>query len=135
MNCISKNGNLLLNVGPDEKGLIPQKSKNLMTKLAKWFAYHQGAVHETQMSEYQAPDGCFYTQKDDNLYLYLSVQPIGDIILPQLNGKIEKAELMRTGDEVEQVTYWGYELLAPDEIRIRPSGCIATDVIKIKLLS
>ena len=133
MNCISKNGNLLLNVGPDEKGLIPQKSKNMIKELAEWFAYHKEAVHETRMSEYRAPDGCFYTQKDNYLYLYLPVQAIGDIILPQLNGKIEKAELMRTGEEVAQITHWGYELLASDEIRIRPTGCIATDVIKIKL--
>lgn len=133
MNCISKNGNLLLNVGPDEKGLILEKSKNMMKELAKWFACHKEAVYGTEMSEYRSPDGCFYTQKKNYLYLYLPVPPIGNIILPQLNGKIEKLELMRTGGELEQVTYWGYELLAPNEIRIRPTGCIATDVIKITL--
>ena len=134
INCASKNGNLLLNIGPDKKGLIPKKSQDLMNQLAKWFACHKEAVYGTGMPEYRAPDGFFYTQKDNYLYLYLPVQPIGDIILPQLNGKIEKLELMRTGEEVAQITHWGYELLAPDEIRIRPVGCIATDVIKIKLL-
>jgi len=133
-NCISKNGNLLLNVGPDEKGLIPQGSISIMKHLAKWFECHAEAIHGTSMSEYRAPDGCFYTQKDNYLYLYLPVQAMGDIILPQLNGKIEKAELMRTGEDVALVTHWGYELLAPDEIRLRPSNSMATDVIKIKLI-
>ena len=133
MGCISKNGNLLLNVGPDEKGLIPLKSQEVMNKLAEWFAIHQEAVYGTGMSEYQAPDGYLYTQKDNCIYLYLPVPPIGDIILPQLNGKIEKLELMRTSKELEQVTYWGYELIGEDEIRIRPTGCITTDVIKITL--
>ena len=58
---------------------------------------------------------------------------MGDVILPQLNGKIAKAEVLRTGETVEQITHWGFELLQPDEIRIRPLGCVVGDVIKIEL--
>ena len=133
MNCISKNGNLLLNVGPNEKGLIPIASVKLMNELAEWFSYHQEAVYGTTMSKNLAPAGCFYTQKDNCLYLYLPVKPIGDIILPQLNGQIKRAEIMRTGEDVAQITHWGYELLSNDEIRLRPN-CIASDVIKIELI-
>ncbi len=133
MGCVSKNGNLLLNVGPDEKGLISQYSVDLLEQLGAWFDNHEEAVRGAGMSKFTPPHGYFYTQKDNYLYLFLTFSPMGDVILPQLNGKIAKAEVLRTGETVEQITYWGFELLQPDEIRIRPLGCVVGDVIKIEL--
>ena len=35
VNCVSKNGNLLLNVGPDGRGNIPAESIRILTEVGK----------------------------------------------------------------------------------------------------
>ena len=34
--CVSKGGNMILNVGPDGKGNIPTKSEEILTEMGKW---------------------------------------------------------------------------------------------------
>lgn len=133
MNCVGKNGNLLLNIGPDERGHFPEGSTSKLRELSGWFSVNGEAVYGAGKSAHKAPGGCFYTQRGKDLYLYLTTQPMGDLILPQLNGMIERITALRTGEEVAQITHWGYELLRQDEIRIRPRNCVAGDVLKIVL--
>jgi len=40
---------------------------------------------------------------------------------------------LRTGETIEQVNNWGFELLRPDEQRIRPRKVKAGDVLKMVL--
>ena len=61
------------------------------------------------------------------------ITPVGDVILPELKGKIKSIKLMRTGQEVKIIDFWGFELLKSDEERIRPSGAKAGDVLEITL--
>ncbi len=133
MGCVSMNGNLLLNVGPDETGKIPAMSVQKLQELAKWNLAHNEAVCGAGKAEYTPPFGTCYTQKGNILYLYFLQQPMGDVILPELNGKIRQITLMRTGEPVEIVDYWGFELLKHSEQRIRPNKAKAGDVLKIVL--
>ena len=61
------------------------------------------------------------------------ITPVGDVILPQLKGKIESIKLMRTGENIRIIDFWGFELLRADEERIRPTGAKAGDVLEITL--
>lgn len=131
--CVSKNGNLLLNIGPDSQGLFPQKSIERLQELSEWMEINEESIRGTEKSSYKAPQGYFYTQKGNILYLYLTLQPMGDIILPELNDKIKSIHNLRSGEEIEQITYWGYELIQKDEIRIRPLNCREGDVLKLIL--
>jgi alpha-L-fucosidase len=131
--CVSKKGNLLLNIGPESKGKFPAESISKLKELADWMSINEESIRGAGRAEYTAPGGYFYTQKDKVIYLYLTTQPMGDIILPELEGKIESINNLRTGDEVAQITHWGYELLQENEIRIRPLNCKADDVLKIIL--
>ncbi|MFA7230442.1 MAG: alpha-L-fucosidase [Victivallaceae bacterium] len=135
LNCISKNGNLLLNVGPDENGFIPDGSVKIMRALGEWFKRHEHAVRGAIMSKFTPPQGYFYTQKGDDIFLYLTFPPMGDIILPQLADKLLKAERMSDGGVVDIVTHWGFELLRHDEVRIRPANCVTSDIIKLSIKS
>ena len=58
---------------------------------------------------------------------------MGDVILPELKGRIESITNLRTGEEVALVSHWGFELLKEDEQRIRPVHLRAGDVLKIRL--
>ena len=45
---------------------------------------------------------------------------------------MEKATLLRTGETVEQINHWGFEVLKPDEQRIRTRAIRPGDVVKIE---
>ena len=131
--CVSRNGNLLLNVGPTELGEIPKGSANVLRALAEWNKTNGESVTGCGKSEFQPPHGCVYTQKGNSLYCHFLQTPLGDTILPQLKGKIARATLLRTGEEIELVNRWGFELLKPDEQRIRTRGVLPGDVVRMDL--
>ena len=131
--CVSRNGNLLLNVGPTELGEIPEGSVKILKALADWQTVNGESVTGCGKSEFTPPYGCVYTQKGNNLYCHFLQSPLGDTILPQLKGKIDKATLLRTDEDVEQVNNWGFELLKPDEQRIRAWTIRPGDVVRIEL--
>jgi len=135
MGCVSANGNLLLNVGPDRTGKIPAGAVDSLKKLADWNRFNGEAVFGCGRSGYRAPFGTCYTQKGDTLYCYLLAAPLGDLILPGLRDKVEKITVLRTGEEVTIVPTWGYELLKKGDLRIRSGQAGAGDVLKIELKS
>jgi len=45
VNCVSKDGNLLLNVGPDARGNIPQQSVKILKEVGNWMAVNHGSIY------------------------------------------------------------------------------------------
>lgn len=133
--CVSQNGNLLLNIGPDERGRLPALAVERLRELAAWNLANGEAVAGCGKSDYRAPFGTCYTQKGNCIYCYFFQAPLGDIILPQLKGKINNITLLRTHETVEMIDHWGFELLRADEQRIRLNHITAGDVLKIELNS
>ncbi len=131
--CVAQNGNFLLNIGPDAKGHFPKMAIQRLKKLADWYSSNGEAIIGGGKSEFTPPFGTCYTQKGSSLYLYFIQQPMGDVILPELKGRIKKITLLRTGEEVECINHWGFELLKPNEQRIRPNTAKSGDILKIDL--
>lgn len=132
--CVSENGNLLLNVGPTERGTLPPEAVERLKAFADWYRVNGESITGCgKCREYRPPFGCAYTQKGRTLYLHFLQPPLGDTILPELKGKMKRLVELRTGKEVVQVNDWGYELLRADEQRIRTRGLRAGDVIRIEL--
>ncbi len=131
--CVSQDGNLLLNVGPNELGEIPVPSVERLKAVGDWFKVNGESITGCGWSAYKPPFGCAYTQKGNVIYCHFLQTPLGDTILPQLKGKIKKITLLRTGAEVEQDVVWGFELLKADEQRIRTRALKVGDVLKIEL--
>jgi len=131
--CTSQNGNLLLNVGPMANGRLPSKTVQTLEELAKWYGVNGEAVYGCGKSDFHPPFGFTYTQKENILYMYTLVPPMGDVILPELNGRIESITHLRTGENVRIIDFWGFELLDKSELRIRPVKLHVGDVLKIVL--
>ncbi len=85
------------------------------------------------LAGFAPPFGCAYTQKGNALYCHFLQPPVGDVILPGLKGRVAKATILRTGEEAPCIDNWGFELLKPDDQRIRPKGLRAGDVARIDL--
>ena len=48
IDIVSKNGNLLLNIGPKSDGTIPQDQKKVLLEIGKWLDINGGAIYDTK---------------------------------------------------------------------------------------
>ncbi|MTI47210.1 alpha-L-fucosidase [Sporosalibacterium faouarense] len=104
--CVSKNGNLLLNVGPDANGKIPEKSIDILKKIGEWMEKNHESIYGCKKSVFSKPEWGRYTQKGNKLYAHIFEESIGPINLNGLNQKIKKARLLSDGSEVKISSPW-----------------------------
>ncbi|KAL5425143.1 hypothetical protein PMIN04_002805 [Paraphaeosphaeria minitans] len=82
VDMVSKNGNLLLNIGPRADGTIPQPEVDALREAGTWIAAHEEAVFNTtywfQRAEVRDEKvNVRFTQTDDALYITSLVKPEG----------------------------------------------------------
>lgn len=104
--CVSKNGNLILNVGPNAKGEIPEESLEKLNAIGKWMKANAQSIYGSGKSELDKPEWGRYTQKGKVLYAHIFEQSIGPINLRGLKGRIKKARLLSDGSEIKAGTVW-----------------------------
>ena len=99
LRCVGGNGNLLLNVGPDSLGQIPQEFQERLYELGNWLKPRAQSVYNTKGGPYTPTNDYVCTFSGKNLYInFLNIK--GDTVtLPALPAKILKATFI-TGKEV-----------------------------------
>lgn len=108
VNCVSKSGNLLLNVGPDAKGNIPEESVQILGEIGKWMKKNSSSIYGCGASDAitTKPEWGSVTQRGKFLYLHQTEPIIGHINLVGFEPKVKKIRLLRDGSEVLPVTSW-----------------------------
>lgn len=104
--CVSKNGNLLLNVGPNAKGEIPEESLKILDAIGKWMRQNGESIYSCGVSEFSKPEWGRYSQKGKTLYAHIYDRGIGSINFNGLKGKILDARLLCDGSEIKLDNYW-----------------------------
>ncbi|MDD9267298.1 alpha-L-fucosidase [Paenibacillus sp. GCM10023248] len=112
--CVSKNGNLLLNIGPDAKGRIPQWSLDVLEQVGDWLRLNGDSIYGCGQAKRSKPDWGRYTQKGNKLYAHLFEQEIGAILLQNLEGKIKHARLLADGSELVLSRPWNAAMFPDD---------------------
>lgn len=108
VNCVSKGGNLLLNVGPDARGNIPTQSISILEEVGKWMALNNESIYGCGASELPKPDWGRFTQKGKKIYAHIMNAHIGHINLKNYHEKVKKARLLRDKTELFiENTWWG----------------------------
>lgn len=97
---VSKDGNLLLNVGPDGRGRIDATAQRTFDEIATWMQDHARSIHGAGPAPWQAPSDTRYTLRGDRLYVHLFSWPFKHLHLPGLAGRVAYAQLMTDASEV-----------------------------------
>ena len=104
--CVSKNGNLLLNVGPDAKGRIPRASVEILEEAGRWMADNGESIYGCGAAGFDKPEWGRFTRKGGKLYAHIFESQAGALCLPGMAGKIEKARLLSDKSELRPAAHW-----------------------------
>ncbi len=104
--CVSKNGNLLLNVGPDAKGEITRESLDVLAEVGEWLRLNGDSIYRCGASELAKPEWGRYTQNGNKLYAHVFDRGIGPVYFAGLKGRIKRARLLRDGTELKVELPW-----------------------------
>lgn len=102
---VSKNGNLLLNIGPDGRGAVTEHDAGVLAELGEWMRLHRSSIIGAGASEYVAPSGTVMTQRGDRLYVHCLDWPFGHLHLPGLAGRVRYARLLNDGSELAMTEF------------------------------
>ncbi len=120
----SKDGNLLLNVGPTGRGRFEPRARALLTEVGEWLDLHTDAVHGTESTALAPPPDCRLTRRGNRLFVHVLAQPAGYLTLTGLTAAdITYASFLHDGAEVrfDEVTEE-----PPNVPHIRPHGPVGS---------
>jgi alpha-L-fucosidase len=97
---VSKDGNLLLNVGPTGRGQFDPEARSILARIGEWMAPHERSIRGCGPSEHAPPPDCRYTRRGDRLYCHVLAWPFRHLRLPGLAGRVRYAQLLHDASEV-----------------------------------
>ncbi len=106
VNCVSKNGNLLLNVSPDARGRVPEEAKRILAEVGGWLSLNGESIYGASAATLPKPEWGRFTQKDGRLYAHVLEPVIGHITLPDLRGRVKNGRLVANNAEVILCDFW-----------------------------
>ena len=105
--CVSKGGNMILNVGPDARGNIPAKSLEILAEVGKWMHANGEAIYGCGHSEIPRPDYGRVTQNGKNVYFHVNEAQIGFVPLTGIKADDVKCiRLLQDGSELKIERNW-----------------------------
>lgn len=103
VNCVSKGGNLLLNVGPDAMGNFPQKSIDTLEEIGKWMDKNGESIYGCGPCNLPKPEWGRYTEKDGIIYAHVFEDYLGSMPLTGIGPDIfDNAFYLKDGTEVKR---------------------------------
>ena len=104
--CVSKGGNLLLNVGPNAKGEIPKESAAILEEVGSWMSENSKSIYGCTYAGLPKPEWGRFTRHGRFLYAHVTQAQTGAVCLPYMAGKIKKMRLVRDGSEIKESFFW-----------------------------
>ncbi|HJD25759.1 MAG TPA: alpha-L-fucosidase [Candidatus Blautia intestinipullorum] len=105
--CVSKGGNMILNVGPDARGNIPEESMNILKGIGAWMNKNGKSIYGCGKTQMPKPDYGRVTGKGNHLYFHLFENTIGPVpLLGVPKDKVKGIRYLATGAEVPVSTSW-----------------------------
>lgn len=146
VNCVSKDGNLLLNVSLDASGRVPAEAHAILAVVGEWLTLNGESIYGAGAVPLAKPEWGRYTQRGDYLYAHLLEPVIGHVCLPGLKDRVTQGISIRDHSEVHLCSFWNPEVQtfdAPEDIFFNfskpeawtfPQSAVSHTVVRFKLL-
>lgn len=103
--CVSKGGNLLLNVGPNARGRVRPQESAVMKAVGEWLTVHGDAIYGAGPAVVAGrllpkPQWGWFTRRGQTLYAVLTERPAGPVPLLGLGGIVSEPRFLFDGSEI-----------------------------------
>ena len=106
--CASKGGNMILNVGPDAKGKFPKESSAILAEIGRWMDKNHDSIYGCVPAEnIPKPDYGRITRNGNKYYVHIYENTLGPLPLLGFDkDKIVKVRALDDGHEVPISNAW-----------------------------
>ena len=104
--CTSKGGNLILNVGPDARGNIPKKSIEILNEVGEWMRLNGESVYKCSIAPYPKPEWGRLTKGEKSVYLHVIDLNQDTIAMPKFPYKVKMATRLSDGSKLSMEEPW-----------------------------
>ena len=104
--CVSKGGNLLLNIGPTAKGEFPPECLEILDEVGQWMHANGNSIYGCGNAGMPKPEWGRFTRKGNRLYAHILDRGIGPINLRGLNNWALYARLLADDSEIRLERPW-----------------------------
>ena len=105
--CVSKGGNFLLNIGPDANGVIPPRAAETLDEIGRFMRANGQSIYGCTKSTVPKPEWGRITQKGNELYLHVYENTLGPLPLFGINAQdIDSIRQLSDGREIPLSHSW-----------------------------
>jgi alpha-L-fucosidase len=105
--CVSKGGNMILNVGPDGDGNIPPEAREILTQIAVWMEKNAESIRNCGAAGLEKPEYGRLTRNGNQLYVHIFENTLGALpILGIQKQQVESLRLLHDGRPIPISTSW-----------------------------
>lgn len=142
VDIVSKNGNLLLNVGPKADGTIPANQLQRLNDLGDWMSINSEGIYGTHywvLPSAKLKDGTElrFTQKDKDLFVFLLSNPKSNVVkLPMIKTNAKSKVILYGKSRKVIPTKWtseGLEIQLPKNMEFKFASMIKITEIEESL--
>lgn len=107
VDCVSKDGNMLINVGPDAKGNIPKQSLEILDQVGQWMKSNHESIYNCGSSGMSKPENGRITRNGNKLYYHIMESSIGGVPLYGIcKDEVKKIRLLSDSSEIKPLDNW-----------------------------
>jgi alpha-L-fucosidase len=109
IDCVSKGGNLLLNVGPTARGEFDERALSTLSGIGEWMKRHNRSIYGCTQApdEFQTPSDCrlTYNPTTKRMYVHLFAWPYKHLhLFGAFAERVKYAQFLHDGSEVKLET-------------------------------
>lgn len=105
--CVSKGGNMMINIGPDARGNIPDESLAILEEVGEWMDKNSESIYKCGASHLAKPEWGRYTQKGNVIYAHIFETPLGALPLTGIRPEsLEGVYYLKDGSEIKRGEAW-----------------------------
>lgn len=105
--CVSKDGNMILNIGPDGNGNIPEEAVKRLTDIGRWMEKNSESIYACGYSGLPKPENGRITRKKNTYYYHIFEPDVGAIPLYGVQkNQIDEIRLLYDGKIIDVSDTW-----------------------------